>query len=90
MTTEKSFLLKDATPDAEPTLKSTSTDLIVPDDYPTIQEAVNAAEDGDTIIIREGIYPVKSKNRDSFRFYATRNPIRTSVKAHIYVKIKIK
>ena len=30
--------------------------IIVPDDYPTIQAAVNAATDGDTIIVRDGIY----------------------------------
>jgi predicted outer membrane repeat protein len=30
--------------------------LVVPDDYETIDSAVNAAEDGDVIIIRPGIY----------------------------------
>lgn len=28
----------------------------VPDDYTTIQEAIDAAADGDTIIVRYGIY----------------------------------
>jgi len=32
------------------------TTIIVPNDYPTIQEAVNAASPGDTIIVREGTY----------------------------------
>ena len=60
---EKSSLLEDTIHDAEPalqsslTLLSTPTDLIVPDDYLTIQEAVDAAEDGATITIKEGIYP---------------------------------
>jgi len=30
--------------------------IIVPDDYPTIQEAINAASDGDTIYVKAGIY----------------------------------
>ena len=30
--------------------------IYVPDDYSTIQQAVNAAKDGDTIIVRDGVY----------------------------------
>jgi nitrous oxidase accessory protein NosD len=30
--------------------------VVIPDDYSTIQEAINAANNGDTIFIREGIY----------------------------------
>jgi hypothetical protein len=33
-----------------------SATLYVPDDYPTIPQAISAAKDGDTIIVREGIY----------------------------------
>jgi nitrous oxidase accessory protein len=32
------------------------TTIIVPDDYPTIQEAVNAAYRGDTVLVRSGTY----------------------------------
>ena len=30
--------------------------IVVPDSYPTIQEAINSADEGDTIFVRSGIY----------------------------------
>jgi pectin methylesterase-like acyl-CoA thioesterase len=34
-----------------------ATTITVPDDYPTIQAAINAAIPGDTIYVRNGLYP---------------------------------
>jgi parallel beta-helix repeat protein len=36
---------------------STAKTIIVPNDYPTIQQAINAANPGDTIIVYPGTYP---------------------------------
>jgi parallel beta-helix repeat protein len=37
-------------------LRSSGDVIVVPDDYPTIQEAVDNAVDGDTIFVRAGVY----------------------------------
>jgi len=33
-----------------------ATTIIVPDNYPTIQQAVDAAKSGDTVLVRAGVY----------------------------------
>jgi len=46
-------------------VKAESGTIIVPDDYPTIQEAINAANPGDTIIVKSGTYTENVKvNKD--------------------------
>lgn len=52
---EMPVLPEDVNPETNSAFKSTS--LIIPGDYSTIQEAINAVEDGDIIIIKEGNYP---------------------------------
>jgi len=37
-------------------LKTLTYDIIVPDDYPTIQEAINNAQNGNHIFVRRGNY----------------------------------
>jgi len=38
------------------TIRATQETILVPDDYPTIQVAIDAAHQGDTIFVRAGIY----------------------------------
>jgi len=53
---QKSILPEDAKSLSDPALKGASVELVVPDDYATIQLAVNAAADGETILIKPGVY----------------------------------
>ena len=41
-----------------PKVEAESKKIVVPDDYSTIQEAVSNAADGDTVLVKNGIYPV--------------------------------
>ena len=38
------------------TTTSSGDTIVVPDDYPTIQEAIDHASDGDTILVKAGVY----------------------------------
>jgi len=40
--------------------ESESRTIVVPDDYPTIQEAIGNATEGDTIFVKKGTYEIKS------------------------------
>jgi len=46
----------DVAPDVGHVTYTVSKVITVPDDYPTIQEAINAADTGDTIYVKAGIY----------------------------------
>jgi len=41
-----------------PKVEAESKTIVVPEDYSTIQEAVSNAADGDTVLVKNGIYPV--------------------------------
>jgi parallel beta-helix repeat protein len=63
-------------------VKAESTTIIVPDDYPTIQAAVNVATPGDTIIVREGNYTENvDVNKDHLTIRSEKGAANTVVQA---------
>ena len=55
--------------------------VIVPDSYSTIQQAVNAASDGDTIVIRDGVYIENIKINKSIIIKSENGPSNCIVEA---------
>ena len=55
--------------------------IYVPDDYPTIQQAVDGASDGDTIIVRDGTYVENVNVYKSLTIKSENGPSRCVVKA---------
>ncbi|RJP16034.1 MAG: hypothetical protein C4520_18620 [Candidatus Abyssobacteria bacterium SURF_5] len=49
--------------------------FVVPDDYPTIQEAINASANGDVVIVRDGIYT--GPGNTNVRFYGKQITVRS-------------
>ena len=48
-----------------PNVKAVSKTIVVPDNYPTIQAAIDNASEGDTIFVKKGVYvenPVVNKS----------------------------
>ena len=43
---------------------NSQTTLNVPSEYATIQAAINAAQDGDTVLVEDGIYYLSTENWD--------------------------
>lgn len=62
------FLLASSIAIKPPTPVSAASTIYVPDNYPTIQAAVNAASPGDTIIVKSGTY---TENVDVNKSYLT-------------------
>lgn len=51
-----SFLFVSFMPTDGTIIKATSNVIYIPDDYPSIQQAISNANSGDTIVVRNGIY----------------------------------
>jgi pectin methylesterase-like acyl-CoA thioesterase len=59
----------------------TASTTYVPDEYSTIQAAVNAASNGDTIIVRDGTYTENIKVDKSLTIRSKNGPDYTVVRA---------
>lgn len=62
-------------------IKSESKTIVVPDNYPTIQLAINHANNGDTIIVRDGTYLENVDVNKSLTIMSENGPSLTIVKA---------
>lgn len=56
----------------------------VPDDFSTIQEAVDAAGEGDTIIVRDGIYQERIEINKSLILRSENGPEKTTILAELF------
>ena len=65
----------------ESEVTSSSATIYVPDDYPTIQAAVDAASAGDTIIVRDGTYIENIEVDKSLTIQSENGPDSTIVQA---------
>ena len=66
---------------SESEVKSSSATIYVPDDYLTIQEAVDAASAGDAIIVRDGIYIENIKVNKRLTIQSENGADKTTIKA---------
>ena len=67
--------------DASPQTHLAGT-IIVPDDYSTIQAAINAANSGDTIYVRNGVYPEHVEVNKTVTLTGQSNQ-NTTIEAHV-------
>ncbi|KAF1077498.1 lectin like domain-containing protein [Methanogenium sp. MK-MG] len=76
-------------PDTNICIKAHTSPLtVVPRDYPTIMEAVNAAADGDTIIVESGTYPEELELEQPITLFGVGMPVIATPEDGIGVEIE--